>query len=321
MLLAPFGFRVVGSYRNDRRLVDWCRAFEAYIICDSRCDPTKEAYLSAFTFGHEYRKHDAQHKTPKGFDGPCYTRYLWFDIDREGDIESATVDAGRLASTIASRYDIDGDSVLVFFSGSKGYHIGLASSLWTPQPSPACHRVARQFAEQLAKLADVQIDSGIYDKVRAIRAPNSRHPKTGLHKRRVEFDELLHVRPKAILDRARQPEAFELPDTPVQNQTAVEDWARAAKAAHEQMEAMVQRAATSGATLNRQTVEFICSGAAKGDRHRLLFSAAANLSEFGCPPELAHALLTEVALDSGLPPKEVKRQIDCGLKHNGGGAE
>jgi hypothetical protein len=36
----------------------------------------------------------------------------------------------------------------------------------------------------------------------------------------------------------------------------------------------------------------------------------------GCPPPLAHALLTEAALDSGLPPSEVRRQIDCGLEHS-----
>jgi hypothetical protein len=46
---------------------------------------------------------------------------------------------------------------------------------------------------------------------------------------------------------------------------------------------------------------------------------------FGCPPALAHALLTEAGLDSGLPPKEVRRQIDCGLGHvqnrNGQGGE
>ena len=51
----------------------------------------------------------------------------------------------------------------------------------------------------------------------------------------------------------------------------------------------------------------------KGDRHRLLFSAAANLAEFGCPPALAHALLSEAGLDSGLSPADVRRQIDCGL--------
>ena len=58
------------------------------------------------------------------------------------------------------------------------------------------------------------------------------------------------------------------------------------------------------------------AGAGAGDRHRLLFSAAANLGESGCPVELAHELLREAALDSGLSPSETKRQIDCGLKHS-----
>jgi hypothetical protein len=44
-----------------------------------------------------------------------------------------------------------------------------------------------------------------------------------------------------------------------------------------------------------------------------VFSAAANLAEFGCPPALAHALLTESALDSGLAPNDVRRQIECGM--------
>jgi hypothetical protein len=45
------------------------------------------------------------------------------------------------------------------------------------------------------------------------------------------------------------------------------------------------------------------------------FQAAANPGEFGCPAELAHALLTGAALDSGLTPSETRRQIDCGLAH------
>jgi len=49
----------------------------------------------------------------------------------------------------------------------------------------------------------------------------------------------------------------------------------------------------------------------------LLFSAAANLAELGCPPALAHELLTEAGRDAGLSPSEVRRQIDCGLRHRG----
>jgi hypothetical protein len=45
------------------------------------------------------------------------------------------------------------------------------------------------------------------------------------------------------------------------------------------------------------------------------FQAAANLGEFDCPPELAHALLTDAALDSGLTPGETSRQIESGLAH------
>ena len=119
----------------------------------------------------------------------------------------------------------------------------------------------------------------------------------------------------AILDRAKQPEAFDLPDTPGQNDQAVVDWQAAARQVAEQTKAKaVRRAAGNGATtLNRATLDFIREGAAAGDRHRLLFSAAANLAEFDCPPALAVAVLEEPALDSGLPPKEVRRQIECGL--------
>src|SRR5262249_29157029 len=69
--------------------------------------------------------------------------------------------------------------------------------------------------------------------------------------------------------------------------------------------------------LNRATLEFIRDGAEEPNRHRRLFSATANLAEFSCPPPLAHTLLSEPALDSGLSPSDVRRQIECGLKHTG----
>src|SRR5581483_3828567 len=104
---------------------------------------------------------------------------------------------------------------------------------------------------------------------------------------------------------------------------AAADWQAALQAVEREAEGKAQRrAAVADGTprLNRATLDYIRDGADQGDRHRLLFSAAANLAEFGCPPALAHALLTETALDSGLPPADVRRQIDCGLNHVGKGA-
>ena len=135
------------------------------------------------------------------------------------------------------------------------------------------------------------IDDGVYDRVRAFRAPNSRHPKTGLHKRRLEFGELLYVTTPAIIERTAEPEPFDLPDAPPATEAAKADWQRAVEAVRQHATAVRQRRADSAATLNRQTIEFIRDGATVGDRHRLLFSAAANLAEFGCPSALAHSLL------------------------------
>ena len=52
-----------------------------------------------------------------------------------------------------------------------------------------------------------------------------------------------------------------------------------------------------------------------GERHRRLFSAAANMAELGTIDDLILAILTEPGLDTGLPPREVERQIRTGIEH------
>jgi len=310
----PYGFRIDGNCGGERRLVDWRRAFGAYCTCDRRAAVDHEAYLSAFTFGAEFRELLERTGSPRGFSGACWALWLWFDIDSDSDLEAATRDARRLCGALVDRYRLDGDELLIFFSGAKGFHVGLPTSLWQPAPSSDFHRVAKRFAGDLAATAKATIDASVFDRVRAFRAPNSRHAKSGLHKRRLEFDELLYVTTTAIVERAANPEPFDIPEAPALCQAAVDDWQRAALAVKQETEAASQRRqAIGGATLNRATLEFIRDGADVGDRHRMLYSAAANLAEFGCPAALAHALLTEAALDCGLAPTEVRRQIECGL--------
>ena len=79
---------------------------------------TREAYLSAFTFGDEFRQHLTMRGTTKGYAGPCFAPWLWFDIDRDGDLEAATRDARRLCAATVERYGIDGDALLIFFSAA-----------------------------------------------------------------------------------------------------------------------------------------------------------------------------------------------------------
>lgn len=313
-MTAPYGFIVRGSPLTDRLLVDWTRAFNAYCQCDDRADVGQEGYLSAFCYGADFRRHLAETGSTKGYDGLCGSRWLWVDIDRKGDIERAATDARRLAAALVDRYRLDGDELLLFLSGGKGFHAGLPLSLCgSPPPSAIFNAVARRFAEGHAERLGFAIDGGVYDKVRLFRAPNSRHPKTGLHKRRLTFDELLHLKTEAVLRLAATPEPFDLPAPTGPNAQAVADW-QAAAAVEAAATARRERQDGNGAgRLNRATLAAIRGELPTGDRHRLLFSAAANLAELACPPALAHELLTEAGLDSGLAPSEVRRQIDCGL--------
>jgi hypothetical protein len=312
-----YGFRIVGKVSGRRRLVDAARALAAYAACDPRAEVMREGYLSAFSFPADFKLHVDAAGSTSGYAGPCCAGWLWFDLDREDDLPAALLDARALAGSLLHRYrSLEEDDLLLFFSGSKGFHAGLPLT-WRPAPSTALNLTARKYAEALAGLAGVRIDSGVYDKVRAFRAPNTPHPKTGLHKRRLSFEELMHLSAERIGDLAKAPAPFALPWPKVTDPQAADDWRQAEEQSCRQAEEKARRrvnVANGAPALNRGTLAFIRDGAEIGDRHRLLFSAAANLAEFGCPPALAHALLSEAALDSGLPPAEVRRQIECGLQ-------
>ncbi len=315
----PYGFRIVGALTGARRLIDHATAFRAHAECDQRAELHRECYLSAFAFGADFREHLEATGSTAGFTGPTWSPWLWFDVDR-ANLDEALCDARALMLLALERYVVSECALLVFFSGSKGFHLGIPTALFGAAPALDFHLLARTVAERLAGLAGVQIDTGVYDRVRAFRAPNSRHPRSGLHKRHLSVDELQGLSLEAILQMAREPSAFEVPDPPAVDAQAVEDWIVAIDtvAAEAKGKAELRAALADGARparLNRATLDFIRDGALTGDRHRLLFSAASNLAEFGCPPALAHALLTEAALDSGLPPGEVRRQILCGLTH------
>ena len=221
MMTDRLGYRIVGPCTGERRLVDWPAAFAAYASLDDRAETHREAYLSAFTFGDDFRLYLDANRSTKGFDGPCTAEFIWWDIDRD-DIEAARRDTARLSMHLADRFGLSDADLLIWFSGSKGFHIGLATA-WKPPPLMTFNRVAKRFAEGLAAVVGVAIDSGVYDKVRAFRAPNSRHQKTGLHKRALTLDELVGLSAERIQRLAASPQPFDLPTPTGSNGQAADD--------------------------------------------------------------------------------------------------
>lgn len=330
----PYGFWVRGGKYEPRVLVDARRALAGFAACEESARPGGEHYLSAFTYGDDFKSLLIAAGTPRGFDGPCGADWVWWDIDRENDPAAALADARALALHITDRWRVRESDLLVFPSGGKGFHAGVPAALWTPAPSVEFHRVARRFAQEIAREAGgegVAIDTCVYDKGRLFRAPNSRHPKTGLRKRLLTLDELTGLAVDRIRDLAREPLAFDVPAPVEPNDLLAGAWAKAEAEQAAEAAAMAARRAELAARggpdrLNALTLDFIREGApAGGDgtapeagRNRRLYAAAINLGEFGCPPRLAHALLSDIAMDCGLSPGEVRRQIDNGLRDAAG---
>ena len=170
MMETPYGFRIVGPTWEARRVVDAAAALAGYAACDARAEVQREAYLSAFQFGEDFRRLLKETGSTAGYSGPCWSPWLWWDVDAEGDLARAQAESEALADVLVNRYQVDAGDLLAFFSGSKGFHLGLSTVFWSPAPSVDFHRVARRFAEYVAELAGVAIDNGVYDKVRAFRA-------------------------------------------------------------------------------------------------------------------------------------------------------
>jgi hypothetical protein len=318
MTTRPYGFRVVGHKAGRRRLVDWRAAFAAYARCDEMAEPVREAYLSHFVFGQQFADQMTREGTEKGYSGPCAADWLYWDIDRADDLALALSDARRLAGAILDRYrELADDDLLIFLSGGKGVHVGIPT-LWHPEPSLQFNVVAKLFCLALAEIATLGVDPTIYSKTRLFRAPNSRHPKTGLFKRRLSLDELTQLKPEAIVDLARHPEPFRIPSRPGLCLKAVDDWDKARRVVERQAERPVAPRNGEG-KISAFLRGFVRDGELEPGRRAVsTFRAAAELGElyethgFNA---LAHALLAEAALNSGLSPSEVKREIDCGLAH------
>ena len=107
--------------------------------------PKIPAYLSAFVFPDQFRRHLETTGSTRDYLGPVGVPSVKWDIDRE-NIDIALRDMRRLASFLTDRFRLDDDDLMVGFSGSKGFHIELPVG-WMVEPTPDANITCRLFAE------------------------------------------------------------------------------------------------------------------------------------------------------------------------------
>ncbi|MCP4650468.1 MAG: hypothetical protein GY853_10365 [PVC group bacterium] len=159
-------------------------------------DPPNECYTSMFRFTKEYKEHCDAAGSVKGTSLlPCYCPYLWFDLDDE-DIGQAIVSSSFLIIEIQEKLKITPEQLALYFSGCKGFHIGIPSTSLGIEPSVDLPKILKRMALEIA--GEIKIDTAIYEKNRLWRLPNSINAKSGLYKIPLDYDELAQLDSKQI---------------------------------------------------------------------------------------------------------------------------
>lgn len=320
---APLTLRVVGDASNRRDIVSYGKVVALYAAADPAIQPELPSFLGAFTYPRAMKTHFERTGSTRGYVGPCGVPELRFDLDDE-DIEEASRNAHRLFRYLADRYAVP----TIFVSGSKGYHLSVPTggSIEPASPNP---RIARSLAARIAEDAGVPIDLGVYDAVRLWRAPNSRHQRTGLFKVIIpDPDDLPYLDLSDLRGRAARPVPYVVEAPSSAPQRLVDDWLAATVEVQRLDAETRERKAgrpNGSARMNPLTwtlirePESIEQGGGGRDgtfqgRHKAIFSAAANLAEFGTLEALIHGLLFGPGRDTGLRADEVTRQIASGIE-------
>lgn len=138
---------------------------------------------------------------------------LYFDLDSE-NIEVALAECKTLYDYLIQF--IPKNSVLVYFTGKKGFHIECEPIALGINPSNQLSKIYRFIASDIKeKLNLTTIDFSVYDQRRMWRYPNSKHQSTGLHKVLLNpygSDNYLYNTTAGILEYATKPQSLNVVD-------------------------------------------------------------------------------------------------------------
>ncbi len=201
-----YGFAIEGNCTLPRRL---SIATEHFAGCSDSC-PSGESYLSLYRFNNKFADHLNKTGSVRRYTGPTWASWIWFDIDRNGEPQLALDDA-RLLVRALIELGSNADDLLIFFSGQKGFHVGVSTALFSPLPAIDFPTTTKMFCKSIASQASIIVDLSIYHRLHSLRKPNSRHPQSNLFKRHLSYNELMKLSANDILKLANKPIKFDIP--------------------------------------------------------------------------------------------------------------
>lgn len=163
-------------------------------------------YRSHFRFTKDYQDYVKRTGSVKAYGGSAYVDFLWLDIDDSQDLSKAQ-DTARIYIERLKEYEVAPSDLRCYFSGRKGFHIGIPAEAFGLKASKGVPGVCKMLAQKLA--GDLDYDPSIYDRTRLFRLNNTQHEESKLYKIELEPRELTHGTVEDILKLAKTPRSLE----------------------------------------------------------------------------------------------------------------
>lgn len=148
-----------------------------------------DCFSLMFRFREELKTHVDKTGSVKGVKFPCWSDFLWFDVDAT-TLDLAAIELDKLLTEIRHVDPALPAVTSVYFSGKKGFHVGIPSACFgnALAPRPDFPNVMRTLAKKIAFTTDID---DVYNHVRLWRLPGSLHGGTWLRKTLLTPDTIL----------------------------------------------------------------------------------------------------------------------------------
>jgi KaiC/GvpD/RAD55 family RecA-like ATPase len=166
--------------------IEDCHALDYY----TSITPMIDCFHSLFMQSNKILNHSDGRGGKTGYNGSVWSDYLFWDVDC-GDLEKARLDTITLITRLVEIYKVEKNSIRVFFSGCKGFHV----LVQFPELENAEYKDRADINDVIKKVCMYigngidSVDSHIYDKTRIVRTTNTINSKTGLYKIPVDIFE------------------------------------------------------------------------------------------------------------------------------------
>ncbi len=163
-----------------------------------------ENYVSIYRFLPRTAELVRDHGTVAGLSPQMvWSDFIWIDIDNSDDLSSARESALEIFRRLAEILGGQLDHVRLYFSGAKGFHIGIPSAFADLKPRADLPAIQKRVVKRLCDGVDV--DLSIYGQTRLLRVPNTLNSKSGLYKIPITYEQLSRTNIEEIKNMAAKP--------------------------------------------------------------------------------------------------------------------